>query len=357
MTRSVGSGTYTFAATSGTKTITTAAVVFDNPFNFDGVGGAWQLQDALTSGAARTVTLTNGTLDLNNYTLTTGNFNASNTNTRTLAFGSTGKIVITGNNTTVFTTNTATGLTVTGNKRIEFSYSGAVGTRAVSGPSGGGGIEGVNLLDYFVIAGSDFFTFNGARSYGTIDFSNGGASTFTGTFNNGAQNIYGNLILNSAMIVGGGTSTVEMRATSGTKTITSAGQTTDFGLQINGLGGTFVCSDALTLGSTRALTFSNGTLQLKAGVTSTVGSFVTSGTTLKYLQSTTPGTQATISQASGTVTATYLSIQDSNATGGATWNATSTTNANAGNNTGWSLPPFSIVISTGINIGPGISFA
>jgi hypothetical protein len=356
MTASSGTGTLTFLATSGIKTITTAAVVFDRPFNFNGVGGTWQLQDALTSGATRTCTLTAGTLDLNNFTLTTGIFTASGSTTRTIAFG-TGKIVVTGNNATVCSTNTATGLTVTGNKRIEFSYSGAVGTRAVSGPASGTGIEGVNLLDYFVTAGSDLFTFNGARSYGTIDFSNSGTSTFTGTFNNGAQNIYGNLILNSAMIVGGGTSTVEMLATSGTKTITSAGQTTDFGLQINGLGGTFACADALTLGSTRALTMSNGTLQLKAGVTSTVGSFVTTGTTLKYLQSTIPGTQATISDASGTDSVTYLSVQDSNATGGATWDATASTNANAGNNTGWSLPPFSIVIGTGITIGTGISLA
>jgi hypothetical protein len=81
----------------------------------------------------------------------------------------------------------------------------------------------------------------------------------------------------------------------------------------------------------------NGTLQLAAGTTSTVGSFVTSGTTLKFLQSTTPGTQATISQASGTVTATYLSVQDSNATGGATWNATDPTNVYVTNNTGWNF--------------------
>jgi len=124
----------------------------------------------------------------------------------------------------------------------------------------------------------------------------------------------------------------------------------DFPLTINGLGGTFACSDALTLGSTRALTFTNGTLQLAAGTTNTVGSFVTSGTTLKYLQSTTPGTQATISDASGTDTVTYLSIQDSNATGGATWDATDPTNVYVTNNTGWNfgtLAALSGVLATG----------
>jgi len=151
------------------------------------------------------------------------------------------------------------------------------------------------------------------------------------------------------MVVGSGAEIIAMRATSGTKTITSAAQTMDFPLTINGLGGTFACSDALTLGSTRALTMTNGTLQLAAGTTSTVGSFVTTGTTLKYLQSTTPGTQATISDASGTDTVTYLSVQDSNATGGATWDATSTTNVNAGNNAGWvfRMPDFGGGVGSG----------
>jgi hypothetical protein len=109
--------------------------------------------------------------------------------------------------------------------------------------------------------------------------------------------------------------------------------------------------DALTLGSTQPLTFTNGTLQLKSGTTSTVGSFVTTGTTLKYLQSTTPGSQATISDASGTDTVTFLSIQDSNATGGATWDATATSNVYVTNNTGWNfgtLAALSGVSATGV---------
>ena len=336
MTVTAGGGVFTFAATSGTKTITTAGVTFDRPFTFNGVGGTFQLQDALTSGATRTATHTNGTLDLNNFTLTTGFFSSSNSNTRVLAFG-TGKIVITGNNTTVCSTNTGTGLTVTGSKRIELSYSGGVGTRAISGATTATGIEGTNLLDYFVTAGTDILNFNGARSYGTIDFSNSGTSTFTtpGSFTNAAIDVFGNLTLNSTMVVSGGTNIVDMLATSGTKTITTAGQTLDFPVTFNGVGGTFAFQDALTLGSTRTLTMTNGTLQLKSGTTNTVGAFATSGTTLKFLTSTTPGTQATISQSTGTVSVNYLTIQDSNATGGATFNAINSTNVNAGNNLGW----------------------
>jgi len=87
MTRTAGTGTYTFAATSGTKTINTAGVTFDNPFTFNGVGGTWQLQAALTSGATRAITLTNGALNTSGYSVTAGTFSSTNTNTRTLTLG------------------------------------------------------------------------------------------------------------------------------------------------------------------------------------------------------------------------------------------------------------------------------
>ena len=84
------------------------------------------------------------------------------------------------------------------------------------------------------------------------------------------------------------------------------------------------------------VTLTQGTLKIKDGATFTVGTFATSGTNQKFLQSTLAGTQATISQASGTVNASYLTIKDINATGGATWNALfSNNNADGGNNNGW----------------------
>jgi hypothetical protein len=343
MTKTAGTGVFTFSATSGTKTINTAGVTFDNPFTFNGVGGTWQLQANLTSGDTRTCTLTNGTLDLNNFTLTAGVLSASNTNNRTLAFG-TGKIIITGNNATVCSTSAGNNLTVTGSKRIELSYSGSVGTRSIQGPTvGGAPIEGVNILDYFVTAGTDIVTFVGARYYGTIDFSNAGAGTFTGTFTNGAINIYGNLTLKTAMTLGSGTNNVEFLSTTGTKTITTAGQTFNFPIAFTGIGGAWAMQDVLTMPS-QILTLTNGTLQLKSGTTNTVGTFVATSATIKSLQATTPGSQATISQASGTVNATDISIQDSNATGGAVWNASNTLgNVNLGNNTGWR---FSIALSS-----------
>jgi hypothetical protein len=151
-----------------------------------------------------------------------------------------------------------------------------------------------------------------------------------------------------------GTGTTTFSATSGTQQVTTNGNATiDFPITFNGIGGTFAFQDALTQGSTRAFTITNGTVQLKNGVTSTVGSFATSGTSQKFLQSTTPGSQATLSQASGTVNASYLTIRDINAVGGATWNALlSNNNFNGGNNNGWDfgVTPITFIELNGVKL-------
>jgi hypothetical protein len=329
MTRTAGTSGYTFAATSGTKTIITANVVFDCPFTFNGVGGTWQLQDALTSGATRICTVSNGTLDLNGYTLTTGLFSSTNSNTRTLAFGA-GKIVVTGVNVTIFNIGTSTGMTVSGtNPLVEATGAGTGGqTRGVAMGRTFSTPEAYSI-SLTVNAGADLISFSGAGAA----FRNVSFVGFTGTFTIAqAQVVYGNW--NFGGVTGmTGTSSITFGATSGTKTITSNSVTFSNAISISGIGGTFACQDALFV--TGALTMTNGTLQLKAGTTNTVGSFVTSGTNGKYLLSTTFGTAATISQASGTVTVDYLTVQDSIATGGAVFDALAITNVDAGNNTGW----------------------
>ena len=60
-------GTWTFDATAAGKTITSTRTNF-NDLIFNGVGGGWTLQDVTTADGS--VTLTNGTLNLNGKTLT-----------------------------------------------------------------------------------------------------------------------------------------------------------------------------------------------------------------------------------------------------------------------------------------------
>jgi hypothetical protein len=141
------------------------------------------------------------------------------------------------------------------------------------------------------------------------------------------------------MTITAGTQAINLTG-SGSRTITTNGVTIDrqINLPAPASGGVVNFADALTQGSTRAFNFVAGTLKLKNGVTSTVGAFATSGTEQKFLSSTVAGSQATLSQASGTVNASNLTIQDIKATGGATWNAfTNDGSVNDGNNDGWNF--------------------
>jgi hypothetical protein len=150
-----------------------------------------------------------------------------------------------------------------------------------------------------------------------------------------APDFYKNIILDSNVTLTG-TGAWSFLGQGTTQSITSDGVAFTQAITINSPNGTVEFLDAFTQDSARAFTFTNGTVKLKNGATSTVGVFSTSGTNQKFLQSTTPGSQATISQASGTVNASLLTIQDSNAVGGATWNAyVNQQNVDAGNNDGW----------------------
>ena len=77
------------------------------------------------------------------------------------------------------------------------------------------------------------------------------------------------------------------------------------------------------------------TVTFTSGTTQTVSNFGLSGTSgnLVTINSTTLGSRANLSKASGVISAQYLSIKDSNATGGATWYALNSTDL--GNNAGW----------------------
>lgn len=262
-------GALTFNATTA-KTISTNGVTINGSIVLNGVAGSWQLQNALTVGPTRTVTLTNGTLDLQSYTLTVGGFSSSGSTARTIAFG-TGNITVNGAGGNLWNASTVTNLTTTGSQIVNVSNNTASATTITSGSP-----TEANSISFNFTTGTYVLTLT-LGSKRNLNFTG-----FAGSVNNSAQTIYGDLNLGSTATFTGGSLGWTFAATSGSKTITSSGKTMDFPLTFNGAGGTWVLQDALTMGSSRGLLHSNGTLDL-SGKTLTVGTEYRTGTGTKNL--------------------------------------------------------------------------
>jgi hypothetical protein len=266
MTVPASSGsTITFAATSGTKTITSAGKTIIRALTFNGVGGTWQFQDNFTADSSRSIILTNGTLDCNGKTLTSGVFFSNNTNTRALlCTGAT--FVLLFNNDFIWRVPDLTGFTITGRPNVQMNYSGATGTRTIQHGSTSGGTE-ADAPDIAVTAGTDIIAITAGSKINNLTYAG-----FTGTRTNTAFTLYGNLTYSAGMTLTAGANALTLGATSGTKTITSNGQTLDFPITVNGTGGTFAPADALVMGATRTLTLTNGTLNF-TGFSPSIGLF------------------------------------------------------------------------------------
>jgi hypothetical protein len=334
MTTVAGSPTWTFSNQGTVQTLNTAGITLRlSQLNLNSPGGGLTLAvnttldlNALANGQ---FVLTAGTLSLNNNTLSAVAFTTLATLPNAISFG-TGVITLSSTSGTVFSGSIT--CTVTGTPLVICTDAGAA-TRTISP----GVVTEANSISFRITGGTGQLVLT-AGSYRNLDFTDGTNPTgFAGAITNTAITVYGNLKCStSGMVQNFTTAVMTFAATSGTKTITTADVFFDRPFTFNGVGGTWTMQDALTLGSARALTMTNGTLKLASGTTNTVGTFVTSGTNQKFLQSSTPGSQATLSQATGTVSVSYLTIQDSAATGGATWIAyVGNLNVDAGNNTGW----------------------
>jgi len=254
-------GTTTFNATTTGKTVTTNGVAFGAAVTFNGVGGEWILGSALTVPTGNTTTLTNGTLNLQSYTLSTGLFNSNNSNIRAIAFG-TGNITCTGTG-TVYNNNSPTNFSTSGTQVINVTSTGSTAITVNSGA-----YSEADSISFNFTGGTYALTF--LQSVGqvarNVDFT-GYAGTWNAT---STVTVFGSLKLSTGMTLTASTSIMSFRGTSGTQQITTNGKTLDFPLTFNGVGGTFRLEDALTMGSTRTATLTNGTLDLN-GKTMTVG--------------------------------------------------------------------------------------
>jgi len=316
VTVTAGTSTTTFRGSSGTQSITTNANTLDFPITFDGTA-TYQLVDALTSGATRTMTLTSGTLDLNNKTLTTGFFSSATANTRAILFGTTGNLTIVGNNATIFTTATATGFTYTGTPTVNVTYSGSVGTRTISCGTTAGGAETM-ALDFNVSAGSDIVAIT--TYFRTLNFTG-----FTGSVSSNTRTLYGSLTLSSGMTISSGTATLTFAGTSGTQTITSAALNLDFPITFSGTA-TYQLIDNLSVGTAtiRNITLTGGTLDLNNKTLTNFGQLASSSTNTRSILFGTTGNYTNTCTSTATVVSmatatgfTYTGTPTVNLTGNA----------------------------------------
>lgn len=276
------------AITITTLTITTVDVLVTiaGTTNLTVTGGGTWSASAAANGVQFTsnvtfggnIVLTSGTLDISNVTLSAATFNSSNSNARSIAFGASGKIVVTGNGTTVFTTSTATNLSYTGTPLVELNYAGSTGARTVSG--GFSGINANNVISVFVVGGSDIIQMQNTHSVLNLDF-----NTFAGTMDSGSPRIWGSLTISPSMTIVPATNSFVFYAPSGTHTITSNGITIDrpFVIGTGSSAPTVQLSDNLTLGPTRGLTLNSGTFDAN-DKNLDIGQFLSNNSNVRTLQ-------------------------------------------------------------------------
>lgn len=256
-------GTITFNSTTA-KTIRSNNTIFGGNVTFDGVGGTWQLLDNLTVGTnvtLRITTLTNGTLDLNDFVLATPFFNSTNSNVRGINFRNSSKIQVTYNAGTAgqrqWDCTTATNLTLSyvNDPLVEFPNVGTTQAYCgVSHASGAGGSESVAISLLISNGSIPFTTNNGAEHFRNVTFSD----SYSGTVQR-LGSIYGNMVL-SANATYRGITNINFAKSTGTQTFTTKNKVFAFPIfKINA--GTLQLIGDLDTG-TQTLTLTSGTFDL-----------------------------------------------------------------------------------------------
>ena len=193
-------------------------------------------------------------------------------------------------------------MTVTGTPVINISTTtGSIGIVAV-------GMTEANSISFNITGTNTSASIVVTGSVKNLNF-----GTATGALAANTRTIYGNLTLSSTMSLTAGTTITTFGATSGTQTITSNAKTMDFPVTINGVGGTVQLVDALTMGSTRTLTLTNGTFNSNAKSV-TVGAFGANNSNTKTLTL----TNSTFTVLSGNSTSSGFFLSGS----GTTYNVT-----------------------------------
>jgi len=386
-------GRINFKATTAGKTITSAGKTFGGHVYFDGVGGEWTLQDAFITAASKNVYLVNGSLLTNNQNFTTNAFLSNYTNARNLDLG-TSTVNITGSasdgsNTLAwsligsnytFSAGTSTiNINSPSNQTLNANY-GSYNIIIFQTTSGTQNLWGGTFHSSVTFKGTTGNTSSTNTTFNSIVFQNAGNTAGNGnTYNaitwggNGSVSGSNNIFTSNITFPGTGTITnstntfadVLFSTTAaitgsnhifGNVIITQTSTLTASGLTANTI--RFLQNGALTAAGhdfVKATFLGDATISgnstydslifspqknytLGSGTTQTINNYFEANGTCGQpigISSSTAGTQASISKASGAVTVNYVRLKDINATGGATFTANNCTDL--GNNTGWAI--------------------
>jgi hypothetical protein len=248
---------------SSTGTVTIQNLSSGTPFTLT--------SGTLTQGTANTFgnfTLTAGTLNLATYQLNCPTFTSNGSSVRSIAFG-TGNITLTGSGGTLFSSTTLTNFSVTGTPVVNVPYSGSVATTIATAAA-----TEAQSISFNIQAGTYALTMvDTGKNYRSINFTG-----FSGTL--GAvgvdTKIFGSLTLSPTMTLTSGANTMVFAGTTTGNTITTNGKQITFKLAFNGVGGSWVLQDALTMvGSSSNIRHYNGTIDLN-GKTLTLAAAVNS---------------------------------------------------------------------------------
>jgi len=179
-------GTITLSGSSTGRTFTTNGVTIAGNPVVNGVGCGWSLGSAWSDGGAgTTLTVTNGSFDTANFSVTIGGFSSSNSNTRSLSWGSS----------TVTVQALPSGFT----NAINFTFSAGTSSMVCTnnGTFNGGGLSFNNVSFTAVSAGT--VTLNGSNTFNNL--------SFTGLTSVGLKNISvtANQTINGTLTLSAGT--------------------------------------------------------------------------------------------------------------------------------------------------------
>jgi hypothetical protein len=252
-----------FDANSGTGSATTDATAVGRNITIN--TSTLSLVLGADFATANTVTLTLGALNLNSNTLTAIIFSSDNTNVRSISFGTTGKIVLTGSNASIWSCATATNMTTSGSREVRSTYTGGTGTRLIRNGQTGGALS--SAVSMYIEGGTDIVDDRSFR-YLDCDF-----TVFAGSVLNRGRVVFRNLTLSSSMTFNNSTGAgITFGYESGVNAIKTNSVTLTFPISFNGVGGAWSLFDDLSLDASSTFTLTNGTFDAN-NKNVTLGSF------------------------------------------------------------------------------------